>query len=75
MWFSFNFAKKLKDSHIVLGGSNKFKLSPSTCFGVRLQKNALPSFLLFWSICYLDGLSDNKRNQIASSTARNFNSS
>ena len=73
MWFPFNFAKNLKDRHFVVGGSKNLKLSPNTCFGVSFQKNVLSSFLLFSSVCYQDDLSDSKRNEIASSTARNFN--
>ena len=75
MWFPFNFAKNLKDRHFVVGGSKNLKLSPNTCFGVSFQKNVLSSFLLFSSVCYQDDLSDSERNEIASSTARNFNNS
>ena len=75
MWFPFNFVNKLKSSHFVVGGSKNLKLSTSTCFGVNFQKNVLPSFLLFSSVCYQDDLSDCERNEIASSTARNFNNS
>ena len=73
MWFPFNFLKNLKNRHFVVGGSKNSKLSTNTCFGVSFQKNLLLSFLLFSSVCYEDDLS--KRNEIASSTARNFNSS
>ena len=73
IWFPFNFAKNLKDRHFVVGGSKNLKLSISTCFGVSFQKNIFLSFLLFSSVCYQDDLSDSKRNEIASSTARNFN--
>ena len=38
-------------------------------------KKLLFSFLLFWSVCYEDGLSDSKRNEIASLMFRNFNNS
>ena len=75
MWFPFNFAKNLKDRHFVVGGSKTLKLSTNTCFGVSFQKNVLSSFLLFSSVCYQDDLSDSERNEIASSTARNFNNS
>ena len=75
IWFPFNFAKNLKDRHFVVGGSKNLKLSPNTCFGVSFQKNVLSSFLLFSSVCYQDDLSDSKRNEIASSAARNFNKS
>ena len=75
MWFLFNFAKNFKDPYFVVGGSKNLKLSPNTCFGVIFQKNVLPSFLLFSSVCYYDGLSDSERNQIASSTASNVNNS
>ena len=75
IWFPFNFAKNLKDRHFVVGGSKTFKLSTNTCFGVSIQKNVLPSLLLFLSACYQDDLSDSERNKIASSMARNFNNS
>ena len=75
MWFPFNFAKNLKDRHFVVGGSKNLKLSTNTCFGVSFQKNVFSSFLLFSSVCYQDDLSDSERNEIASSTARNFNNS
>ena len=74
MWFPFNFAKNLKDRHFVMGGSKNLK--PETFFfGVSFQKILLSSFLLFLSVCYQDDLSDSERNEIASSTARNFNKS
>ena len=66
MWFPFNFAKNLKDRHFVVGGSKNLKLSPNTCFGVSFQKNVFLSFLSFWSVY-------SERNEIASSTAPNFN--
>ena len=75
MWFPFNFLKNLKDRHFVVGGSKTLKLSTNTCFGVSFQKNVFSSFLLFSSVCYQDDLSDSERNEIASSTARNFNNS
>ena len=58
-----------------MGGSKNLKLSANSCFGVSFQKNVFSSFLLFSSICYQDDLSDSERNEIASSTARNFNKS
>ena len=67
--------KNLKDRQFVVGGSKNLKLSTNTCFGVSFQKNVLSSFLLFLSVCYQDDLSDSKRNEIASSMARNFNNS
>ena len=75
MWFPFNFAKNWKDPHFVVGGSKTLKLSPNTYFGVSFQKNLLSSFLLFLSVCYQDDLSDSEKNEIKSSTARNFNNS
>ena len=42
---------------------------------LAFKKNVLPSLLLFLSVCYQDDLSDSERNEIASSTARNFNNS
>ena len=73
MWFPFNFAKNLKNQHFVVSGSKNLKLSPYTHFVARFQRNILSSFLLFWSVCYYDDPSDSERNEIASSTARNFN--
>ena len=75
MWFPFNFAKNLKDRHFVVGGSKTLKLLTNTCFGVSFQKNVFSSFLLFWSVCYQDDLSDSERNEIASLTTCNFNNS
>ena len=75
MWFTFNFAKNLKDRYLVVGGSKNLKLSTNTCFGVSFQKNVFSSFLLFSSVCYQDDLSDSERNEIASLTAYNFNNS
>ena len=75
MWFPFNFAKKLKDRHFVVGESKNLKLSTNTCFCVSFQKNILQSFLLFLSVCYQDDLSNSERNEIASSAACNFNNS
>ena len=76
MWFPFNFAKNLKDRHFVVGGSKNLKLSTNTCFGVSFQKkNVFSRLLLVPSVCYQDDLSDSKRNEMASSTARKFNNS
>ena len=47
-------------------GSKTLKLSTNICFGVSFQKNVLPIFLLFLSVCYQDDLSDSERNEIAS---------
>ena len=59
----------------MVGGSQNLKLSTNTCFGIKFQKNVLPSFLLFSSVCYQDDISDSERNEIASSTARDLNNS
>ena len=75
MWFPFNFTKNIKDRHSVVVGSKTLNLSTNICFGVSFQKNVFSSFLLFLSVCYQDDLSDSERNEIASSTARNFNNS
>ena len=75
IWFPFNFAKNLKDRYFAVGESKNLKLSPNTCFGVTFQENVLLSFLLFSSVCYEDGLSDNERNEIPCSGAHNFNNS
>ena len=73
MWFPINFAKTLKECYFVVGGSKNVKLSTKAFFSVSFQKNVLSSFLLFSSVCYQDDLSDSERNEIASSTAGNFN--
>ena len=73
MWFFFNFENNLKNLHFVVSGSKNLKLSTNTCLSANFQKNLLPSFLLFSSVCYQDDLSNSERNEIASSTARNFN--
>ena len=73
MWFPFSFAKNLQDRHFAVGGLTNLKLLRNTCFGVSFQMNVLPTFLLFWSVCY--DLGNSKRNEIASLTARKFNSS
>ena len=75
IWFPFNFVKSLEDRDFVVGGSENLKLSTNICFGASFQKNVWPSFLLFLFVCYQDDLSDSKRNEIASSTGRNFNNS
>ena len=72
---SVNFAKSLKNRHFLVGGSKNLKHSRNTCFSVSFQKNILSSFLLFLSVFYQGNLSDSERNEIASSTARNFNNS
>ena len=73
--YPFNFSKNLKDRHFVVGGSKNLKLLTNPFFGVSLQKNVFSSFLLFPPVCYQDDLSNSERNEIASSTARNFNNS
>ena len=76
MWFPFIFLRNLKNCHfIVLGGSKNLKLSTNTCLVLAFKKNLLPSFLLFSSVCYQDDLNNSERNEIASSTASNFNNS
>ena len=75
MWLPFSFAKNLKDRHFVVDRSKNLKHSRNTCFGASFQKNILSSFLLFWSVFYQDDIGDSERNEIASSTARNFNNS
>ena len=69
------YLRNLKDRHFAVDGSKNLKLSANTCFGVSFQKNVFSSFLLFSSVCYQDDLSHSERNEIASSTARNLNSS
>ena len=75
MWFPFNFVKKLKNRHFVVRGSTNLKLSTNTYFGVSFQKKCIAQFLLFFFVCYQDDQSNNERNEITSSTARNFNNS
>ena len=75
IWFTFNFAKNLKNRHFVVGGSKNLKLLTDTCFGISFQKNVLPIFLLFSSACYQDDLSDSERNEIASSADCNLSNS
>ena len=65
MWFPINLARTLWDCHFVMGGSKSLKLSTISFFGNGFQKNVLPSFLLFWSVCYQDDLNHSKRNEIA----------
>ena len=59
----------------MVGGSKNLKLSTNTCFGVSFQKKCIFEFFAVLSVCYQDDLSDRKRNEIASSTARKFNNS
>ena len=73
MWFLFNFTKNLKERHFEVGGSKNLKLSRNTCFDASFPKNIFSSFLLFFVYLYQDDISDSERNEIASSTARNFN--
>ena len=44
MWFSFNFAKNLKDRNFVVGESKNLRLSTNTCFGVSFQKTYFQVF-------------------------------
>ena len=71
---SVQFRKKIKGPSFC-GGWVKELETFKTCFGVSFQKNVFPSFLLFSSVCYQDDLSNSERNEIASSTACNFNNS
>ena len=75
IWFTFNFAKNLKNHHFVVGGLKNLKLLTDTCFGISFQKNVLCIFLLFSSACYQDDLSDSERNEIASSAVCNLSNS
>ena len=72
---SIQFRKKFKGPSFVVGGSKNLKLSTKNFFWCELLKNELSGFLLFSSVCYQDDLSDSERNEIASSTACNFNNS
>ena len=73
--YPFSFAKNLKNRHLWWVGQRTWNFQQNTFFGVSFQKNVFSSFLLFLSLCYQDDLSDSERNEIASSTARNFNNS
>ena len=74
---SVQFRKKFKGLSFCVGWSEILKLSRKTLFLLLafmcIVLNVLSSFALFSSICYQDDLSDSERNEIASSTAGNFN--
>ena len=64
MWFSFNFAKNLKDRHFVVGGSKNLKLSPKTCFGVSFQTMYF-RFFCYFRLSVIKMTYDSERNEIA----------
>ena len=75
MWFPYNLEKNLKDHHIVVGGSKNLKRSIKTFFGISFQKMHGRVLCYFRLSVVFDDLSHSERNEIASSTARNFNNS
>ena len=54
-------------------GQRTWNFQQTLVLVLAFKKNLLPSFLLFSSVCYQDDLNNSERNEIASSTARNFN--
>ena len=64
MWFSFNFAKNLKDRHFVVGGSKNLKLSLKTCFGVSFQTMYF-RFFCYFRLSVIKMTYDSERNEIA----------
>ena len=74
-WFLFNFAKILQGRHFVVGGPKNFKLLVDISFESGLQSTVLLSLLLFLCACYYVDLHDIQWNEVATSTASNFNSS
>ena len=74
-WFLFNFAKIVQNRYFVVGRSKNFKLFPDIFFDYGFQKIVLASLLLFSCTCYKVDLDDIQWNKVATSPARNFNSS
>ena len=74
-WFPFNFTKILQSRNFVVGGRKIFRLLGDLSFKSYLQNNALRSLQLFFCACYYADLVDIQRNELATSTARNFNNS
>ena len=54
-------------------GQRTWNFQQTLVLVLAFKKNVFSIFLLFSSVCYQD--SDSERNEIASSTARNFNNS
>ena len=74
-WFPFNFTKLLQGCHFVVGEPKNFKLLADISFESGLQNTVLPSLLLYLCACYYVDLDDIQWNEVATSTARNFNNS
>ena len=74
-WFLFNFEKILQNRHFLVGGRKNFKLLADISFESSLQNTVLPSLLLFLCACYYVDLDNIQWNEVATSTARNFNNS
>ena len=58
-----------------MDGPKNFKLLADISFESGLQNTALPSLMLFLCSCYYVDLDDIQWNEVATSTARNFNNS
>ena len=70
------FCKTLQVHYFLEGGPKNFKLLVDISFESSLQKIVLPSLLLFLCACYYCvRLDDIQWNELATSTARNFNNS
>ena len=59
----------------MVGGPKNFKLLADISFESSLQNTLLPSLLLFSCACYYVDLDNIQWNEVATSTARNFNNS
>ena len=74
-WFPFNFTKIVQGRHFVVDGPKNFKLFPDISFDGGFQKILLSILPLFSCGCYQVNLDDIQLNEVATSTARNFNNS
>ena len=74
-WFLFNFTKLLQGCHFVVGEPKNFKLLADISFESGLQNTVLPSLLLYLCARYYVDLDDIQWNEVATSTACNFNNS
>ena len=75
MCLSVQFRKKFKGPSFCGEWVKELETFSNTVLVLAFKKNVFSSFLLFCSVCYQDDLSNSERNEIASSTARNFNNS
>ena len=71
----FNFGKILQSRHFVVGEPKNLKLLADTSFESSLQNNVMASLLLLLCPCYKVDVDDIQCNEVASSTAGNFNNS